>query len=80
MLEELRAAADGGAWTEDRPVDVEGNEAAAHQKRNWVRLTFDCNDKCIFCLDSDTHDGRMRSPEQIKQQILDGRRKGADRC
>ncbi len=79
MLEELRAAADGGAWTEDRPVDVEGNEAAAHQKRNWVRLTFDCNDKCIFCLDSDTHDGRMRSPEQIKQQILDGRRKGAER-
>lgn len=81
MLEELRALADGGAWTEEPKggVDVDVHEAAAHQKRNWVRLTFDCNDKCIFCLDSDVHDGRMRSVEDIKQQILDGRRKGAER-
>ena len=81
MLEELRALADGGAWTEESKgtVDVDIHEAAAHQKRNWVRLTFDCNDKCIFCLDSDVHDGRMRSPEEIKEQILDGRRKGAER-
>lgn len=55
------------------------HEQAAHQKRNWVRLTFDCNDKCIFCLDSDTHDGRMRDPQEVKAQILDGRRKGAER-
>jgi MoaA/NifB/PqqE/SkfB family radical SAM enzyme len=55
------------------------HEAAAHQTRNWVRLTFDCNDRCIFCLDSDTHDGRMRDPEEVKAQILDGRRKGAER-
>lgn len=81
MLEELRALADGGAWTEESKgsVDVDVHEAAAHQKRNWVRLTFDCNDKCIFCLDSDVHDGRMRSVEDIKAQILDGRRKGAER-
>jgi MoaA/NifB/PqqE/SkfB family radical SAM enzyme len=81
MLEELRALADGGAWTEESTggTDADIHEAAAHQKRNWVRLTFDCNDKCIFCLDSDVHDGRMRSPEDIKEQILDGRRKGAER-
>jgi len=39
---------------------VASHEEAAHEKRNWVRLTFDCNNRCVFCLDSDTHDGRMR--------------------
>ena len=55
------------------------HESAAHQKRNWVRLNYACNDRCIFCLDSDSHDGEMRAPKDIKEQILDGRRKGAER-
>jgi len=55
------------------------HEEAAHEKRNWVRLTYDCNDRCIFCLDSDTHDGTARDREAIKTQILDGRRNGAER-
>jgi molybdenum cofactor biosynthesis enzyme MoaA len=55
------------------------HEDAAHEKRNWVRLTFDCNDHCVFCLDSETHDGTMRSRDDVKAQILDGRRKGATR-
>lgn len=55
------------------------HEEAAHQTRNWVRLTYDCNDKCIFCLDSNAHDGEIRAPEEVKRQILDGRRKGAKR-
>lgn len=72
-----------------RPADAEEtvgfgqkraqHEAAAHQKRNWVRLTYDCNDRCVFCLDADTHDGEIRDRAQIKAQILDGRRKGAER-
>ncbi|MCB9574418.1 MAG: radical SAM protein [Kofleriaceae bacterium] len=67
---------------DDRPAaddDVIAREAAAHDKRNWVRLTYDCNDRCIFCLDSRAHDGEMRDPEDVKRQILDGRRKGATR-
>lgn len=55
------------------------HEEAAHQKRNWVRLTYTCNDHCIFCLDSDTHDGTHRGVEEVKRQILDGRRAGAER-
>ncbi len=55
------------------------HEDAAHEKRNWVRLTYDCNDRCIFCLDSHTHDGTNRDREEIRTQILDGRRKGAQR-
>jgi MoaA/NifB/PqqE/SkfB family radical SAM enzyme len=54
-------------------------EEAAHEKRNWVRLTFDCNDRCVFCLDANAHDGRMRDRDEVKSQILDGRRKGATR-
>ena len=44
-----------------------------------MRITFDWNDKRVFCLDSDTHDGEMRSPAEVRAQILDGRRKGATR-
>jgi len=75
----------GGVLTEKQGADahvdpwVEQHEQAAHQKRNWVRLTYDCNDRCIFCLDTQAHDGRMRDPQEVKRQILDGRRKGAER-
>ncbi|MBI2392286.1 MAG: radical SAM protein [Deltaproteobacteria bacterium] len=55
------------------------HEDAAHEKRNWVRLTFDCNDHCVFCLDAHTHNGEMRDRGEVKAQILDGRRKGATR-
>src|SRR5258708_34072218 len=58
---------------------ISTHEEAAHEKRNWVRLTFDCNNRCVFCLDSDTHDGEIRDREEVKQQILDGRRKHATR-
>ncbi|HGG57237.1 MAG TPA: radical SAM protein, partial [Nannocystis exedens] len=61
------------------PAKATIHEEAAHQKRNWVRLTFDCNDHCVFCLDSHTHDGTNRAKSEVKAQILDGRRKGAER-
>lgn len=65
----------------DVPADDKtvAHERAAHQARNWVRLTYDCNDRCVFCLDSNTHDGTNRAREEVKAQILDGRRKGAQR-
>ncbi len=62
----------------DQAKTVE-HEEAAHEKRNWVRLTYDCNDRCVFCLDAHTHDGTNRDREEIRTQILDGRRKGAQR-
>ncbi len=73
------------AFSEARPLDdldaakIAEHEDAAHEKRNWVRLTFDCNDHCVFCLDSHTHNGEMRDREEVKAQILDGRKKGATR-
>jgi MoaA/NifB/PqqE/SkfB family radical SAM enzyme len=85
-----RAAGAGYAVDVDPTVDAAAHEApaldeivvreqAAHDQRNWVRLTYDCNDHCIFCLDSRAHDGEMRDVHEVKRQILDGRRKGATR-
>ncbi|MCA9715615.1 MAG: radical SAM protein [Myxococcales bacterium] len=63
----------------DAQEKIVEHEDAAHQKRNWVRLTYDCNDHCVFCLDAHAHNGTNRDREEIKKQILDGRRKGAER-
>jgi MoaA/NifB/PqqE/SkfB family radical SAM enzyme len=63
----------------DRDGRLRSHEDAAHEKRNWVRLTFACNDHCIFCLDSNTHNGEMREREEVRQQIIEGRRNGATR-
>ncbi len=69
---------DGG--TDARQASkIAEHEHAAHEKRNWVRLTYRCNDRCVFCLDAHTHDGTDREREEIKAQILDGRDKGAAR-
>ncbi len=86
LTEEARAEGDAThapptreARDAEDAAKIAEHEAAAHEKRNWVRLTFDCNDHCVFCLDSHTHTGEMRARDEVKQQILDGRRKGATR-
>ncbi len=58
---------------------VLAHESAAHDKRNWVRLSYDCNNHCTFCLDSNAHDGTMRNNLDIKVQIIEGRKKGMSR-
>ena len=58
---------------------VLAHEDAAHEKRNWVRLSYDCNNHCTFCLDSNAHDGTMRNNLDIKVQIIEGRKKGMSR-
>jgi MoaA/NifB/PqqE/SkfB family radical SAM enzyme len=60
-------------------LKIAEHEDAAHEKRNWVRLTFDCNNHCVFCLDTLTHDGVMRDKDEVKKQILEGRKAGAAR-
>ncbi len=60
-------------------ADIEAREQVAHERRAWVRLNFRCNDRCVFCLDADSHDGSDRDREELKREILDGRRRGATR-
>lgn len=54
-------------------------EQAAHEKRQWVRLTNLCNNKCIFCLDSAVHDGTVVETEDVRALIARGRHEGATR-
>lgn len=58
---------------------VVSHEEAAHDRRNWVRLTHDCNNRCTFCLDSNALNGTLRDTEEIKIQIIEGRKKGMTR-
>lgn len=69
----------GGASVDGVDGKVQSHEEAAHEKRNWVRLSYDCNNHCTFCLDSNAHDGTMRANMDIKVQIVEGRKKGAER-
>lgn len=64
---------------DDELQKVQSHEEAAHEKRNWVRLTYDCNNHCSFCLDTLAHNGTLRSTMDIKVQIVEGRKKGMTR-
>lgn len=79
LTEEAHAAGVADARSDGGAGKVAGHEQAAHEKRNWVRLTYDCNNRCVFCLDSETHVGEMRDREEVRRQVLDGRRAGATR-
>ncbi len=73
------SAADVDTSLADGQQRLEAHEDAAHEKRNWVRLAFDCNNHCTFCLDSHAHDGLMREDREVRVQIVEGRKKGATR-
>ena len=51
-------------------------ETVAAQKRHWVRLTRGCNNHCLFCLDSDSHDNSLISFQKIKLDLEKGINKG----
>lgn len=55
------------------------HEEAAHERRQWVRLTNLCNNKCVFCLDSAVHDGTYVDPQGVRALIAQGREGGATR-
>jgi len=44
-------------------------EKTQKQNRIWVRIASACNNKCIFCLDSDAQNWTFPSEEKIKNEI-----------
>ena len=58
---------------------IEARERAAHEQHLWVRLTSCCNNRCVFCLDADSHDNRHVSVEEVREQMEAGRRQGVTR-
>ena len=73
LTEEMHAAGVADRDADPGADKTRSHEDAAHEKRNWVRLSYDCNNHCTFCLDSNAHDGTMRSNLDIKVQIIEGR-------
>lgn len=53
-------------------------EQTQKQNRNWVRIASACNNKCVFCLDSDAQNGTFPKEEKIKKQIKNGFKGGYD--
>jgi len=47
-------------------------EKAVKQNRVWVRISNACNNNCIFCLDSHSHNGTFIDEEKVKKQIKEG--------
>ncbi len=49
-------------------------EQIANQSKHWVRVTAACNNKCVFCLDTEAQDGRFMSWEHVEAEMIRGRR------
>jgi MoaA/NifB/PqqE/SkfB family radical SAM enzyme len=54
-------------------------ESASREKRHWVRLTRCCNNRCVFCHDSEVQDGVLRDTTELEAEIRAGRTQGAER-
>ncbi len=52
-------------------------EEAVHQHRNWVRTTYACNNRCIFCLDGDVPPRGHRPAKEVFEEIEKGFQPGA---
>jgi len=53
-------------------------EKTQKQNRIWVRIASSCNNKCIFCLDSDAHNWTFVNSDIVKKQIKDWFKKWFD--
>ena len=54
-------------------------EGAAVEERHWVRLTRRCNNRCLFCHDSERQDGTNVPLDEVLAQVRAGRARGAER-
>jgi MoaA/NifB/PqqE/SkfB family radical SAM enzyme len=58
---------------------VVAREGAAQERRQWVRLTRLCNNRCLFCHDALRHDGTAVPADQAREEIAAGSARGAER-
>ena len=59
--------------------DIFKRAGPSREKRHWVRLTKACNNHCVFCLDSECHDGTSLEPDEVLQDVKKGLAQGAAR-
>ena len=51
----------------------------AAEKRHWVRLTWCCNQRCLFCHDRGAQDGKTADWAGLRRDLAAGRRQGLRR-
>ncbi len=56
---------------------LERRNKAATKKHYWLRLTYACNNKCIFCLDKQNQNGTVKSLNDIRKEMEQGKKEGA---
>jgi len=54
-------------------------ERVASEARHWVCIARVCNNRCVFCHDSDGQDGSFSPRDQVELELERGRRSGAKR-
>jgi MoaA/NifB/PqqE/SkfB family radical SAM enzyme len=52
----------------------------AENKKQWIRLTKVCNQRCLFCLDSECQNGSMVPVAAILKELRHGIARGASRA
>ena len=52
---------------------------SSQEKRHWVRLTRTCNNRCLFCLDSECQDGVLLDESLVMEDVRRGLAEGARR-
>jgi sulfatase maturation enzyme AslB (radical SAM superfamily) len=57
----------------------EKREQVAGERRHWLRINRACNNRCMFCHDSNLHDGVMIAFETLASEISAARESGAAR-
>lgn len=53
----------------DNIENLISKEKTQKQNRIWVRISAACNNKCVFCLDSDAQNGKLIPEDTVKKQI-----------
>ena len=56
----------------ENKANLLSKEKTTQQNRVWVRISAACNNKCIFCLDSDAQNGKLIDEDIVKKQIKEG--------
>ena len=60
-------------------TQISQRERAANRTKHWARLTRACNNHCIFCLDKEAQNGSFISLEEIKEDLVRGRKNSASK-
>jgi pyruvate-formate lyase-activating enzyme len=58
---------------------ADSHAGTVHERRHWVRITAACNNRCCFCLDRQSLDGRLRPRDELDAELQAGRTTEATR-